>query len=101
MTHKVPTEQVSPYELAVISGGKPDQSFTPTVQTSGVRPPPRGPPPSDAAICYRISDAVAISGLSRSTLYKAMQNGHLRSVFVAGRRLIPAAVLRRFLLGAA
>jgi excisionase family DNA binding protein len=39
-------------------------------------------------IALRINDAVAISGLSRSTLYKLHADGKLRAVKVGGRRLI-------------
>lgn len=39
-------------------------------------------------IALRINDAVAISGLSRSTLYKLHANGKLRTRKVGGRRLI-------------
>jgi excisionase family DNA binding protein len=39
-------------------------------------------------LALRVNDAVAASGLSRSTLYKLMSEGKLQSVKVAGRRLI-------------
>jgi hypothetical protein len=99
--HKVPTEQVSPYELSIAQGRKPDNSLVPIVHSAGDRPAIRGPPPDGVAITYRISDAVAISGLSRSSIYKAIKNGCLHTVFVSGRRLVPASSLRQFLLGAA
>jgi len=51
-------------------------------------------PPAAAALAYRVNDAAAISGLGRSSLYKLMNSGQLRSVLVAGRRLIPAEALR-------
>ena len=38
---------------------------------------------------YRVNEAVAAYRLSRSTLYKLMAEGTLRTVKVAGRRLIP------------
>jgi excisionase family DNA binding protein len=52
-------------------------------------------------ITYRVDDAVAVSGLSRATLYKLIAGGQLSSVRVAGRRLIPADALRDLLRGAA
>jgi hypothetical protein len=58
-------------------------------------------PPTSAALAYRINDASAISGLGRSSLYKLMNSGQLRSVLVAGRRLIPAEALRELMQGAA
>ena len=58
------------------------------------------PLPSDIAIAYRIDDAVKVAGLSRSSLSNLIGEGKLRSVLVAGRRLIPAEALRQ-LLGAA
>jgi predicted DNA-binding transcriptional regulator AlpA len=39
-------------------------------------------------LALRINDAVAASGLSRSTLYKKMTDGTLPSRVIAGRRLI-------------
>lgn len=46
-----------------------------------------------------VTQAVAATGLSRTTLYQAIGDGRLRSRRVAGRRLIDAASLRRFVLG--
>ncbi len=61
----------------------------------------RGPPlPPTVALTYTINDAVKVSGLSRSSLYNLIAAKKLRSVMVAGRRLIPADALRD-LLGAA
>jgi excisionase family DNA binding protein len=39
---------------------------------------------------YRVQDFCKAFGLSRSTVYLLMAEGKLRSVRVAGRRLIPA-----------
>jgi hypothetical protein len=41
----------------------------------------------DTRLALRVNDAVAISGLSRSSLYKLLANGKLRNVVVRGRRL--------------
>ena len=48
-------------------------------------------------LALRINDAVAISGLSRSTLYKLHVDGKLRAVKVGGRRLILRDDLRALL----
>ena len=42
----------------------------------------------DERLALRINDAVQVSGLSRSTLYKLLTAGSLRAVKVGGRRLI-------------
>ncbi len=52
---------------------------------------------SDEKLALRINDAVAISGLSRSTLYKLHADGKLRAVKVGGRRLILRADLEALL----
>jgi excisionase family DNA binding protein len=57
--------------------------------------------PLDAVLAYRVNDAAKVAGLSRSSLYSLMSKGKLRSVLVAGRRLIPADALRDLLRGAA
>jgi hypothetical protein len=45
------------------------------------------------------NDAVRVAGLSRSSLYNLIGEGKLRSVLVAGRRLIPADALRDLVRG--
>ena len=57
--------------------------------------------PLDTVIAYRVNDAAKATGLSRSSLYTLMGEGKLRSILVAGRRLIPADALRDLLRGAA
>jgi excisionase family DNA binding protein len=59
------------------------------------------PLPPDTVLAYRIKDAARVAGLSRSSLYSLIGEGKLRSVRVAGRRLIPADALRDLLRGAA
>lgn len=39
-------------------------------------------------LALRINEAVAVAGISRSTIYKLMSNGQLRTTKVGGRRLI-------------
>ena len=45
----------------------------------------------------RINDAVAWSGIGRSSLYKLISKGDVRSIWAGGRRLIPKAGLRAYL----
>jgi hypothetical protein len=59
------------------------------------------PLPPDTVLAYRANDAANVAGLSRSSLYVLIGRGKLRSVLVAGRRLIPADALRDLLRGAA
>jgi excisionase family DNA binding protein len=56
---------------------------------------------SAARRAYQISEAVATYRLSRSTLYKLMAAGTLRSVKVGGRRLIPVEALEALIGGGA
>jgi len=48
---------------------------------------------------YRVQDFCRAFGLSRSTAYNLMSSGKLRSVRVAGRRLIPADAAEALLRG--
>ncbi len=54
--------------------------------------PQRSPAP--APLSYTLNDAVAVSGLSRATLYRHGKAGRLRLVKVGGRTLVDAASLR-------
>jgi excisionase family DNA binding protein len=66
-----------------------DQEFYGTeVPSSARKPADEGLRPMLDRIAFRIHDASHISGLSRSTLYKLIGNGKLRSVKAGGRRLI-------------
>ena len=53
-----------------------------------------------APLAYTLPNAAAVSGLSRSTLYRHAAAGRLRLVRVGGRTLVDAASLR-CLLGTA
>ena len=53
--------------------------------------------PADEPLAYRVNDACRALGLGRTTIYKLIGDGKLRSVTVAGRTLIPASELRRLL----
>ena len=48
-------------------------------------------------LAYQINEAVRVSGLSRTTLYELMKAGRLKTVLVAGRRLVPAEDLKALL----
>jgi excisionase family DNA binding protein len=50
-------------------------------------------------LALRIKEAVAVSGLSRSTIYKLVGEKKLRAVKVGGRRLILREDLQALLLG--
>lgn len=52
---------------------------------------------SDEKRAYRINEAVAAYRLSRSTLYKLIAAGTLRTVKIGGRRLIPRDALEALL----
>jgi excisionase family DNA binding protein len=64
------------------------------LQIKRLRVPPL---PPDIALAYRVNDAAEVSGLSRSTIYNLIAEEKLRSIVVAGRRLIPADALRELL----
>jgi hypothetical protein len=55
------------------------------------------PLPPETVLAYRVNDAAKVAGLSRSSLYVLIGEGKLRSVLIAGRRLIPADALRDLL----
>jgi len=61
--------------------------------------PNQRPEPSPHAISYGIDDAARITGLSRSSLYRAAARGEIRLTKAGCRTLIPAADLKR-LVGA-
>ena len=48
---------------------------------------------------YRVKDFCKAFGLSRSTVYNLIADGRLRSVLIAGRRLIPADAAEALLRG--
>jgi excisionase family DNA binding protein len=55
----------------------------------------------DEKRAYRVNEAVAAYRLSRSTLYKLIAEGTLRTVKIAGRRLIPRDAIEALFEGAA
>jgi excisionase family DNA binding protein len=62
---------------------------------------PKPPLPLNVALSYRVNDAAAVLGLSRSSVYALIAEKKLASVILAGRRLIPAEALRALLNGEA
>ncbi|MDI9848140.1 helix-turn-helix domain-containing protein [Rhodoblastus sp. 17X3] len=50
---------------------------------------------------YRVTEACAAYGLSRSTIYKLMKAGKLKTVLVGGRRLIPVEAAEALIAGGA
>lgn len=89
--------QTSPYASAIgVIGGEAEERIPTSQRRRGNNKPPL---PPDIALAYRINDAAKVSGLSRSTLYNLIAEKKLRSILVAGRRLIPADALRQLLRG--
>ena len=89
--------------FALIGGERPardedsaPRQGNPTANRAGDR---RSTPPLLQPLAYRVNDAIKVSGLSRSSIYKLIGEGKLRSVLVAGRRLIPANSLHALLRG--
>jgi excisionase family DNA binding protein len=100
---RIPPAQTSPYALAIGDRGARDDDSTPlqenlTANRAGDR---RSTAPPLDPLAYRVNDAIRVSGLGRSSIYKLIASGKLRSIMVAGRRLIPADALRDLLRGAA
>jgi excisionase family DNA binding protein len=51
-------------------------------------------------LAYSLAESEALSGLSRSTLYRLIVAGKLRTVQHGRRRLVPSAELERLCQGA-
>jgi excisionase family DNA binding protein len=52
-------------------------------------------------LAYRVNPLCRRLGIGRSTLYKMMKSGKIKTVIVGGRRLIPAAEVERLLSASA
>ncbi len=48
-------------------------------------------------LAYRINDACRALSLGRSTLYKLINEGKLKSITIAGRTLIPRSEIERLI----
>jgi excisionase family DNA binding protein len=97
----VPTAQTSPHALALgdQAARAVDQAL-PREKRKGMKSgrAPRPPPlPPDIAMAYRVNDAAAVLGVCRASIYNLIAANRLRSVMVAGRRLIPADALGELL----
>ena len=57
------------------------------------------PPGSGDRRGYQINEAAVAYRLSRSTIYKLIATGVLRSVKVGGRRLIPVEAIEDLIMG--
>lgn len=71
---------------------------TETAPSKRTRPTRLPAPPKDA-LALRIDDACALVGIGRSTLYRLIESGKIRSVHIAGRHLVPRAELERLVAG--
>lgn len=58
-------------------------------------------PPASDALAYPIDQAVRVSGLGRTTIYKLAAEGRLRKFNIGKRALIDAASLRALIADAA
>ena len=55
------------------------------------------PPADQADRLLSLTDAAeALGGVSRSTMYREIEAGRLRSVRVAGRRMVPSSALTEY-----
>lgn len=49
------------------------------------------------ALSFRINDACAVLGIGRTSIYKIIACGKLKSITIAGRTLIPRAEIDRLI----
>ena len=57
--------------------------------------------PNIEPIALRINDAARLAGLERTSIYELIKTGRLKTVKIAGRRLVPMSALRRLIEGQA
>lgn len=57
---------------------------------------PAGAPVPVVPVVYRVEEAAAALRLSRRTIYELIRSGHLRTVKVGTRRLVPVAALGEY-----
>jgi excisionase family DNA binding protein len=76
---------------------KADQRERPVPAPPPIAPPPPPAPERTPRLAYSIKDAATALGLSRTTLYKLINTGDLRTLRIAGRRLIQAADIEAML----
>lgn len=58
-------------------------------------------PPTADRRALRVNEAAALYGISRSTIYVLMARGTLRTVKIAGRRLVPRDAIEALIAGGA
>lgn len=46
-------------------------------------------------LAYRVNDFCVVTGICRTSLYELIRDGKIKTVRVAGRRIIPAAEAER------
>jgi len=46
---------------------------------------------------YRVNDFCAVTGIGRTSLYELIRDGKIKTVRIAGRRIIPASEAERLL----
>jgi excisionase family DNA binding protein len=51
--------------------------------------------PNPSALAYRVKAFCEAVGLGRTTLYKLMREGKVKTVVIGGRRLVPAEEAQR------
>jgi excisionase family DNA binding protein len=54
---------------------------------------------TETKLAYRPKEAAAATGMSRESIFKAIERGDLRSVKCGAARLIPADALRQWIDG--
>lgn len=54
---------------------------------------------SDEPLAYRVNEFCRKIGIGRSSLYGLIKDGKIRTVIIAGRRLVPASEAERLLSG--
>lgn len=52
--------------------------------------------PIERKVLYRVSEAIEILSLSRSTVYELIRSGRLRTVKEGGTRLVPANAISEY-----
>ena len=53
--------------------------------------------PHAEPLALRINDAARVAGIGRTSLYELINEGKLKTIKVAGRRLIPMSALRELI----
>jgi excisionase family DNA binding protein len=99
----VPAGQVSAHALMLGDRSAHVDSSAPRPEnaTAGRRGDRRATAPPIERLAYTVNDTCAATGLGRSSIYELIAAGKLKSVRLAGRRLILSESLHELLQGAA